>query len=113
MENLEKFVGTFAKIAYQYENGKIVYGMVDAVHRDRLGFVFANDVRWVGTLIKDTDLQELSEDEVELALESARKYWQYEVESLKARIEKEYDIDDPKQLQKMLANAKEWVKRLG
>lgn len=120
-ERLSAFVGMFVKVNI---NKSEKYGMADELHelpngRYGLGFVYTDkDAKgqkmYVAHLIEDgKDITLCANDEeTNKCIKSAIEFWDYEVESLKARIAHEYEIDDPVQLECFLRNAEMWKSAL-
>ena len=120
-ERLSMFVGMFVKVMV---GNNIKFGMVDELHHLPnkelgLGFVYTDkdnkgQKMYVAHLIHDEkDIIPCKDDEEQnKCIASAIEFWDYEVESLKARIAHEYEIDDPVQLECFLRNAEMWKSAL-
>ena len=108
-------VGTFAK--YTDKKGSPVFGMVDSIFSDglRVGFVHcaANGAEWTSELIWADDIAQCTDaDEIEIARESAVRYYENEAEYIRARIARRYEIDDEQKLAEMLAECDAWLEML-
>lgn len=109
------YVGTFAK--YTDKKGSPVFGMVDSIFNDglRVGFVHcdASGATWTSELIWADDIAQCTdEEEIRAARESAVRYYENEVEDIRARIARRYEIDDEQKLAEMLAECEMWLEML-
>ena len=106
MNDLDKFVGLFVR------HGNDL-GMIDAVHGERLGFVWSDKTSWTAELVdvEDVTICESNED-CGAALNSARQYYSREVESLRHRISLGLKQDSQEVLAEMLRNCEAWLAKL-
>ena len=106
MNDLEKFVGLFVR------HGNDL-GMIDAVHGERLGFVWSDKTSWTAELVdvEDVTICESNED-CSAALDSALKYFRREYASISGRIAMKYKQDSEESLTKMLRNCEAWLAKL-
>ena len=106
--SLQPYVGAFVVTA----DG--LYGMIDEVHGDRLGFVHAERDTWTGELIDASKVKTVSPTTVEgaKAFRSAQAYFRFEVESLRNRIARNYPIDNKEALNNMLTRCETWLRKL-
>ena len=105
---MKPYVGAFVMTA----DG--LYGMIDEVHGDRLGFVHAEKDTWTGELIDAAKVKTVSPTTVDgaKAFRSAQAYFRLEVESLRSRIARNYPIDDKGVLNNMLTRCETWLRKL-
>lgn len=91
-----------------------LYGMIDEVHGDRLGFVHAEKDTWTGELIDASKVKTVSPTTVEgaKAFRSAQAYFRLEVESLRSRIVRNYPMDSKEALNRMLTRCEAWLCKL-
>ena len=106
MNDLDKFVGLFVR------HGNDL-GMIDAVHGNRLGFVWSDKSSWTGELV-DVDKVTIceSDEDCSAALDSALRYFQREHDSISGRIAMQYKQDDKELLAEMLHNCEAWLAKL-
>lgn len=106
---LQPYVGAFVITA----DG--LYGMIDAVHGDRLGFVHAEKDSWTGQLIDASKVKVVSPTTVDgaKAFRSAKTYFNREATSLRSRIARNYAFDDKVTLNNMLTHCETWLRRIG
>lgn len=106
---LQPYVGAFVVTA----GG--LYGMIDDVHGDRLGFVHAEKDTWTGELIDAGKVRIVSPTTVDgaKALRSAQTYYIREAESLRNRISRKFSVDDPVKIKDMLYRCESWISKLG
>ena len=111
---MKNIIGTFAKADWR---GKEVFGVVISTHKvcgdEKVGFAFGEPTQWVAFLTNPESITEVEEpSDVVKAIESARLYWTYELKSLRQRAALHFDIDDEKELARLIENAKLWLARL-
>lgn len=111
---MKNIIGIFAKADWR---NKSVYGMVVSTYNvcgeEKVGFAFADPTQWVAFITSPKEVTEVTEpDEVAKAIESANRYWAYELKSLEQRAAMNYADDDKEYLDKLIATAKEWVAKL-
>ena len=106
MNDLEKFVGLFVR------HGNDL-GMIDAVHGERLGFVWSDKTSWTAELVDVEDVTICESDEdCSTALDSALKYFRREYASISGRIAMKYKQDSQEVLTKMLYHCEVWLAKL-
>ena len=106
MNDLDKFVGLFVR------HGNDL-GMIDAVHGDRLGFVWSDKSSWTAELVDVEDVTICESDEdCSAALNSARQYYSREVNSLRHRISLGLKQDSQEVLAEMLCHCESWLAKL-
>ena len=106
MNDLGKFVGLFVRRCNDL-------GMIDAVHGERLGFVWSDKTSWTGELVDVEDVTICESDEdCCAALNSARQYYSREVDSLRHRIILGLKQDSQEVLAEMLHNCEAWLAKL-
>lgn len=106
MIDLDIFVGLFVR------HGNNL-GMIDAVHGERLGFVWSDKASWTAELVDVEDVTICESDEdCSAALNSARLYFSREVDSLRNRISLGLKQDSQKVLTEMLHNCEAWLTKL-
>ena len=79
LQELQQFVGRFVCV-------KGVYGLIDAVHNDRLGFVEGSSDEWSSHIVPKNQVRLCTEAEAEIARSSAEWYFLHECESLHRRL---------------------------
>lgn len=91
-----------------------LYGMIDEVHGDRLGFVHAEKDSWTGELIDASNVKTVSPTTVDgaKAFRSAQTYFNREATSLRSRIARNLAYDNKETLNKMLTRCETWLRRL-
>ena len=106
MNDLEKFVGLFVRRGNDL-------GMIDAVHGERLGFVWSDKTLWTAELVgvEDVTICESDED-CSAALNSARRYYSREAYSLRHRISLGLKQDSQEVLAEMLSHCEAWLAKL-
>ena len=92
--------------------GTVEYGIVDHTVNGVASFLYSHENMWAGKLVDVDEIHELEQDELKMAATSAMRYWVFEIKSLENRIKMQYAEDDQTQLKSLLADAKEWVKKL-
>ena len=106
MEDLSKYVGLFVRRGSDL-------GMINAVHGNRLGFVWSDKTSWTAELVDVNDVSICeSDDDCSAALNSSRQYYSYEVNSIRGRIAMKYKQDCLEVLVEMLNRCEMWLKRL-
>ena len=106
MNDLDKFVGLFVR------HGNDL-GMIDAVHGDRLGFVWSDKSSWTAELVDVEDVTICESDEdCSAALNSARQYFSREADSLRHRISLGLKQDSQEVLAEMLCHCEAWLAKL-
>lgn len=106
MNDLDKFVGLFVR------HGNNL-GMIDAVHNERLGFVWSDKASWTGELVDVEDVTICESDEdCSAALNSSCQYYSREVNSLRNRISLGLKQDSQEVLTEMLHNCEAWLAKL-
>lgn len=105
---LQPYVGAFVVTA----GG--LYGMIDEVHGDRLGFVHAEKDSWTGELIYADKVRIVSPTTVDgaKAYRSAQAYFNREATSLRRRIACNYAFDNKAKLSEMLAHCETWLRKI-
>lgn len=105
---LQPYVGSFVVTA----DG--LYGMIDDVHGDRLGFVHAEKDSWTGELIDASKVKTVSPTTVDgaKAFRSAQTYFNREATSLRSRIARNYAFDSKATLNAMLTHCETWLRKL-
>ena len=105
---LQPYVGAFVVTA----DG--LYGMIDEVHGDRLGFVHAEKDSWTGELIDASKVKTVSPTTVDgaKAFRSALTYFNREASSLRSRIARNYAFDNKATLNAMLTRCETWLRKL-
>lgn len=90
------------------------YGMIDAVHGNRLGFVHANKDGWTGELVnlEDCVFLPVGSDDEKKAKRSAETYFNLECSSLRGRIRMNYPNDNKERLTAMLNHVATWSNKL-
>ena len=106
MNDLDKFLGLFVRRGNDL-------GMIDAVHGERLGFVWSDKTSWTAELV-DVDKVSICEsnEDCSAALNSARQYYSREVDSLRHRISLGLKQDSQEVLAEMLHNCEAWLTKL-
>lgn len=91
-----------------------LYGMIDDVHGESLGFVHAEKDSWTGELIDASKVKTVSPTTVEgaKAFRSAQTYFNREATSLRERIRQNYRFDDKDKLSEMLQHCEKWLRKL-
>ena len=91
-----------------------LYGMIDEVHGDRLGFVHAEKDSWTGELIDASKVKTVSPTTVDgaKAFRSAQTYFNREATSLRSRIARNYEFDSKAKLNAMLTRCETWLRKL-
>ena len=91
-----------------------LYGMIDEVHGDRLGFVHAEKDSWTGELIDASNVKTVSPTTVDgaKAFRSAQAYFNREATSLRSRIARNLAYDNKEALNNMLTHCETWLRRL-
>lgn len=91
-----------------------LYGMIDEVHGDRLGFVHAEKDSWTGELVDIDKVKTVSPTTVDgaKAFRSAQTYFNREATSLRSRIARNYPIDNKEALNNMLTRCETWLRKL-
>lgn len=88
-------------------------GMIDKVHGNMLGFVWANKDSWTSELVKEDDIVScLSDASIRKAKASAKCYFNREETSLRQRIRMKYKMDNESELKAQLAYIADWNKRI-
>jgi hypothetical protein len=105
---LQPYVGAFVVTA----DG--LYGMIDDVHGESLGFVHAEKDTWTGELIDASKVKIVSPTTVDgaKAFRSAQVYFNREATSLRSRIARNYEFDDKVTLNNMLTHCETWLRKL-
>lgn len=105
---LQPYVGAFV-----VTSGGL-YGMIDEVHGDRLGFVHAEKDSWTGELIDASKVKTVSPTTVDgaKAFRSAQTYFNREATSLRSRIARNYAFDNKATLNAMLTHCETWLRKL-
>lgn len=107
-ENMElsSYVGMFVRVGSEF-------GMIDAVHGARLGFVHSTDDSWTAEIVRPHLVTVISDgNELELAWASALQYFEREHMSLRARIARHLPIDSEETLVEQLAYVESWLSRM-
>ena len=91
-----------------------LYGMIDEVHGDRLGFVHAEKDSWTGELIDASKVKTVSPTTVDgaKAFRSAQTYFNREATSLRSRIARNLAYDNKETLNNMLTHCETWLRKL-
>lgn len=91
-----------------------LYGMIDEVHGDRLGFVHAEKDSWTGELVDIDKVKTVSPTTVDgaKAFRSAQTYFNREATSLRSRIARNYAYDNKETLSNMLTHCETWLRKL-
>ena len=91
-----------------------LYGMIDEVHGDRLGFVHAEKDSWTGELVDIDKVKTVSPTTVDgaKAFRSAQTYFNREATSLRSRIARNYANDNKETLNNMLTHCEMWLRKL-
>ena len=106
MNDLDKFVGLFVR----RENN---LGMIDAVHGNRLGFVWSDKTSWTAELVDEDEVTICeSNEDCSTALNSARQYYSRETDSLRNRLRLHLPQDCAESLQSMLSRCEFWNNKL-
>lgn len=105
---LQPYVGAFVVTS----DG--LYGMIDEVHGDRLGFVHAEKDSWTGELIDASKVKTVSPTTVDgaKAFRSAQTYFNREATSLRSRIARNLAYDNKETLNNMLTHCETWLRKL-
>ena len=105
---LQPYVGAFVVTA----DG--LYGMIDDVHGDRLGFVHAEKDSWTGELIDASKVKTVSPTTVDgaKAFRSAQTYFNREATSIRSRIARNFAYDNKETLNNMLTHCETWLRKL-
>lgn len=89
------------------------FGMIDAVHGDRLGFVWSGKDSWTAELVDEDEVTICESDEdCSRALNSAREYFSRERDSIRGRMAMQYKQDNKEVLQEMMKHCETWLKSL-
>lgn len=91
-----------------------LYGMIDEVHGDRLGFVHAEKDSWTGELIDASKVKTVSPTTVDgaKAFRSAQTYFNREATSIRSRIARNFAYDNKETLNNMLTHCETWLRKL-
>lgn len=85
-------------------------GLIDSVHGNRLGFVYATKDGWTNCLVDPNEVRNAEDDA--RAKRSAVTYFNRESTTLRHRIRCGYACDDPVKLNTMLNDCETWLRKL-
>lgn len=106
-KELQMFVGRLVKV------GK-TYGIIDDVHRDRLGYVHCENDTWTAELVEASETTVCTSDaDIKKAHASALSYFTKERASVKNRIDRKIgSVGEQATLAHMLWHCDKWLEKL-
>lgn len=105
-EDLQYMVGLFVKVGKNY-------GLIDAVHGSRLGFIWSDATSWTGELVDLGECEVLNtKADIDKAMASAKGYLEREHASISARMAHKYQFDNQQVLANHLWHIEQWQEKL-